>query len=104
LGVGFVEAYKDTRTRQIADDVRWRTTRPDYRDRTLGLGIRARHLAPTDRVLVVDDWADTGAQVTALKEVIESLNATYLGAAVIVNDCPDPALGIRGLLSPEDLG
>jgi adenine phosphoribosyltransferase len=106
LGAGFVEAYKNTRTRQIADVVRWRQIEPDYRDRTLSLGIRARHLSPGDRVLVVDDWADTGAQLTALRELIQDLGAEYLGAAVIVDGCDRPAreaLNVRGLLSRSDL-
>jgi adenine phosphoribosyltransferase len=106
LGAGFVEAYKSTRSRKIADEVLWRQTGRDYRDRTLGLGIRTRHLSPGDRVLVVDDWADTGAQLTALREVIQDAGAEYLGAAVIVDGCDQPtreALNVRGLLSRTDL-
>jgi adenine phosphoribosyltransferase len=106
LGAGFVEAYKNTRTRQIADVMRWRLTAPDYRDRTLSLGIRARHLSPGDRVLVVDDWADTGAQLAALRKLIQDAGAEYVGAAVIVDGCDGStgeALNIRGLLTRSDL-
>jgi adenine phosphoribosyltransferase len=106
LGVGFVEAYKSTRTRQIADRLVWRSTGPDYRGRELRLGVRVRHLAAQDRVLLVDDWADTGAQLAALRQLVLDVGASYLGAAVIVSDCPEPVcrrLRLRSLLRGTDL-
>lgn len=106
LGSGFVEAYKSTRTRKIADQVLWRSTDPDYRGRQLGLGVRARHLGPDDRVLLADDWAETGAQLVALQCLVRDAGAQYLGAAVIVDGCPQPAraaLRLRGLLRRTDL-
>lgn len=106
LGAGFVEAYKNTRTRQIADRLRWRPTRPDHRGRHLHLGVRARHVGPGQRVLLVDDWADTGAQLAALREVVLDCGAEYVGAAVIVDGCPDPVrkrLRLRSLLRGTDL-
>lgn len=106
LGVGFVEAYKNTRTRQIADRVVWRSTGPDYRSRELQLGVRARHLGAGDRVLLVDDWADTGAQLVALQQIVLAVGASYVGAAVIVDGCPNPVrkqLDLRSLLRTPDL-
>jgi adenine phosphoribosyltransferase len=106
LGGGFVEAYKNTRTRQIADRLIWRSTGPDYRGRELSLGVRARHIGADDRVLVVDDWADTGAQLVALQQIVQDAGASYVGAAVIVDGCPSPVrdqLRLRSLLRGSDL-
>jgi adenine phosphoribosyltransferase len=106
LGVGFVEAYKSTRSRQIADQVIWRSTGLDYRGREFSLGVRARHLSAADRVLLVDDWADTGAQLVALRELVLDIGASYLGAAVIVNGCAERVrdqLRMRSLVRRTDL-
>ena len=109
LGAGFVEAYRDERIDRIADarpPLRV-VTEPDHKGRTVALAIRDDRLSPGDRVLVVDDWADSGAQLTALRELIRQAGAEYLGAAVIVDGCPGPvsaALNLQGLLRPADLG
>lgn len=105
LGIGFVEAYKGDRA-HVADRMLRRTTEPDYRGRVVALSLRARLLDPADRVLVVDDWVATGAQLAALRDLVAEAGASYLGAAVVVDGCP-PArtteLGIRALLSRGDL-
>lgn len=106
LGAGFIEAYKSTRTRRIADQLVWRSTGLDYRGRELSLGVRARHLSAQERVLLVDDWADTGAQLVALRQLVLDIGAAYLGAAVIVNGCAEPIceqLRLRSLLRRADL-
>lgn len=106
LGVGFVEAYKNTRKRQIADRLVWRSTGPDYRGRELSLGLRARHLGATDRVLLVDDWAETGAQLGALRKIVFECGAQYAGAAVIVDACPPAvceSLQVRSLIRGPEL-
>ncbi|BCB80516.1 phosphoribosyltransferase family protein [Phytohabitans flavus] len=106
LGVGFAAGHKEGADRQIAEPVTWARTAPDYRGRTPGLGIRSRLLGPTDRVLVVDDWVTTGAQVRALYEVIQTLGATPVGCAAVVADCDREVtaeLGIRSLLTSDDL-
>jgi adenine phosphoribosyltransferase len=106
LRVGFVEAYKDTRSRRIADAMVWARAAADYRGRTLGLGVRAARVGAGDRVLVVDDWADTGAQIGALAAALSEAGAEVVGAAVVVDARPagagEPPL-IRGLLRPADL-
>jgi len=105
LGVGFVEAHKDGRGRVAARMLR-RTTAPDYRGRSITLSVQARLLSATDRVLVVDDWVATGAQIAALRSLVHAAGAQYLGAAVIVDACPRPVavdLGVRSLLTHHDL-
>lgn len=106
LEVGFVEAYKDVTSWQVSDQLLRRATPPDYRDRTVTMGIRARHLKPSDRVLVVDDWIETGAQVTAVKRIVEDAGSEYVGTAVIVNGCSSDVrrlLRVRSLLHVREL-
>ncbi|WP_436496655.1 phosphoribosyltransferase family protein [Actinokineospora sp. HUAS TT18] len=85
LGVGFVEVRKGPA--QLADSDRWLTvaTPPDYRDRNLVLGFPARLLQPTDRVLLVDDWIDTGGQALGVRRLVDLARAAWVGVAVIVD-------------------
>jgi adenine phosphoribosyltransferase len=102
LDVGFVEAYRDGARLPIAEPMAWVDVPSDHRGRPQRLGVRRSLLGADDRVLVVDDWAVTGAQSRALHAVALSLGATPVGTAVIVNECPgDPT--IRGLLTGKDL-
>ncbi|MEJ3743439.1 phosphoribosyltransferase family protein [Actinomycetes bacterium KLBMP 9797] len=108
LGVGFVGAVKEGADRQIAEPMTWARTSDDYRGRALGLGVRSRHIGPGDRVLVVDDWVSTGAQVRALYDVVRQLRATPVGCAAIVAEPPALAsdladLPVRALLTPDSL-
>ncbi|MGI5212486.1 phosphoribosyltransferase family protein [Plantactinospora sp. CA-290183] len=106
LGVGFVPAYKESGDRRIVEPTTWARTAPDYRGRSLSLGVRDRHLGPGDRALVVDDWAATGAQLRALYEVVAARGGRALGAAVLVADCPPEVaaeLRLRALLTADEL-
>ncbi|QHT56962.1 adenine phosphoribosyltransferase [Cellulomonas sp. H30R-01] len=107
LGAGFVELRKDA-VPSADSDAWWQvTTRPDYRDRHLTLGVRRGLLRSGDRVLFVDDWIDTGAQALACRELVRLSGATWVGAAVVVDGCAEPslrrALGLRSLLHLRDL-
>lgn len=106
LGAGFVPAVKCGDGRRIAEPTTWVHAGPDYRDRSVRLGVRDRHLNPGDRVLVVDDWVATGAQVRALYELIAVRGAEPVGTAAVVADCP-PGLAlnlrVRSLLDRRDL-
>jgi adenine phosphoribosyltransferase len=106
LGVGFAAGHKEGADRQIAEPVTWAQAALDYRGRNLGLGIRSRLISPADRVLVVDDWVTTGAQVRALYEVTQTLGAVPVGCAAVVADCGSGVaadLRIRSLLTSDDL-
>ena len=106
LGVGVVPAYKEDAERAIADATTWTTTTPDYRGRTLRLGVRDRHLGPGDRVLLVDDWATSGAQLYAMARLTAARQAVVTGSAVIVADCPAAVidnLRVRSLLHSSQL-
>jgi adenine phosphoribosyltransferase len=103
LGVGFVEAYRAGARRAIAEPMRWAEVPADHRGDKQLLGVRRELVTSADRVLVVDDWAHSGSQVRALRELF---GTGYLGTAVIVDECPPAVaeeLTIRGLLTGEDL-
>ena len=93
--MGFVEAYRAGVRRPIAEPMTWADVPADHRGDPQRLGVRSRLIGRGDRVLVVDDWAATGAQARALYAVITALGATPVGTAVIVDECPAD-LGIRG--------
>jgi adenine phosphoribosyltransferase len=107
LAVGFVEARKN-RT-PSADSDRWvrRTTPPDYRDRHLELGFRRGLVQQSDRVLVVDDWVDTGSQAATIRQMVDDVGATWVGLACIVDGLSDPRLRrdlvVQCLLRVRDL-
>jgi adenine phosphoribosyltransferase len=107
LGVGFAEVRKDP-SRFVDSDAWWETTTgPDYRDRHLRLGIRRALLRAGDRVLFVDDWVDTGAQLQACRRLVDHSGATWVGAAVVVDALQRPDLRrnlrVRSLLHVRDL-
>jgi len=103
LGVGFVEAYRERALRgPIAEPMTWVEVPSDHRGVPQRLGVRSALLRPDDRVLVVDDWAATGAQSRALYQVVSELGAVPLGTAVIVDECPHNPT-IRGLITGDDL-
>jgi adenine phosphoribosyltransferase len=106
LGVGFVEAYREGVRRPIAERMTWADVPADHRGDRQRLGVRTRLLGPADRVLMVDDWAATGAQARALHALVRTLGAAPVGTAVIVDECPAEVtaeLSIRGLLTGADL-
>jgi len=106
LGAGFVEAYRAGVRRTIAEPMTWAEVPADHRGEAQRLGVRTGLIRTGDRVLLVDDWAVTGAQARALRSLLAGLGATVVGTAVIVDECPAPVaaeLGIRGLLTGADL-
>ena len=55
----------------------------DYSSQEKSLEIRADAIKPGARVLLVDEWIETGAQVNAAIELIESLKGVVIGIATI---------------------
>ncbi|MGW7685006.1 phosphoribosyltransferase family protein [Kribbella sp. NPDC054772] len=106
-GAGFVEMRKDACP--AVDSDRWvrRTTGPDYRDRHEVFGFRRGLIRPADRVLMVDDWADTGMTARTARLLVEDCGAHWIGAACIVDGLTDPRLRhdlpLRALLDVRQL-
>ena len=107
LGVGFAEVRKGAR--RGSDDDQWltRVTPPDYQDRHVELAVRRGIVAPSDRVLFVDDWAAAGAQAIACQQLAEDAGAQWVGAAVIVDALENASdrrqLNLRGFLHVREL-
>ena len=55
----------------------------DYSGQEKSLEIRVDAIKPGERVLLVDEWIETGAQVNAAIELIESLKGIVIGVAII---------------------
>lgn len=107
LGVGLLEVRKDWHPSADSDAWLHATTPPDYRDRHLRLGVRARHLEAGQSVLAVDDWVETGGQMLASRRLVEEAGARWIGLAVVVDGLTQPQvrrdLDVRSLLHFRDL-
>ncbi len=60
-------------------------TAPDYRGNETELRMLVRSVGAEDRVVMVDDWIEVGAQALAVRELIEMQGATFLGLATMVD-------------------
>jgi adenine phosphoribosyltransferase len=105
LGVGFVPVRKSDGLfpgEKIID-----TTGTDYRHRNHTLRLQRSSLRPGDRVLLVDDWIETGSQALATRHMVERCGSTWAGCSVLVDELRDdrrPALGpVTGLLKAGEL-
>ncbi|MEU8224417.1 phosphoribosyltransferase family protein [Kribbella sp. NPDC048915] len=107
LGVGFVEMRKASGS--SIDSDRWvrRTSAPDYQDRHVVFGFRRELIRAGDRVLMVDDWIDTGATARTARALVADCGAAWVGAACIVDGLTDPRLRhdlpVRSLLNIHQL-
>ena len=72
------------------------TTGPDYRGIVHQLEIQQRALDTSDRVLLVDDWAERGSQALAAMQLIKQAGATLLGLAVMVDQLSDAQRALLG--------
>jgi adenine phosphoribosyltransferase len=105
LGTGLVEIRKDLK-HTTDSNVLIRTTPPDYKWRDLQLALLRGLIEPGQRVLLVDDWIETGAQAQAARALIEDAGGIWVGAATIVDQLPAGTrrnLGVRGLVRAAEL-
>lgn len=95
LGVGFVPIRKEgaihpgpkARIRAAAD---WRGNEPE-------LVLQRQAVTANDRVLLVDDWIETGSQALAARTLIEECGGRWAGLSVLVDQSEPP---IRQALEP----
>ena len=83
LAAGFVAIRKEAGL--FPGEKLLRTTSADYRGNRSQLRLQRASLTPDDRVLLVDDWFETGSQALAAKALIEAAGASFAGASVIVD-------------------
>jgi adenine phosphoribosyltransferase len=86
-GAGFVAIRKSDGW--LPGDVLECTTEPDWQGRSHSLRLQRGVLTPEDRVVLVDDWYETGSQALAARELIATTGATMLGMSIIVDDLSD---------------
>ncbi|NUU21279.1 MAG: adenine phosphoribosyltransferase [Streptomycetaceae bacterium] len=111
LGVGFVEVRKEYRIagegQRDGDDPMLRAeTPPEYQDGGLTLMAPRRLFGPGDRVLLVDEWIESGAQANAVRRMVAEAGAEWAGVAVIVDASAAPVrerLGVRALVTEDQL-
>ena len=82
---GFVPIRKGGKLPVAADTVRF----VDYSGQETTLELRAGVLRPSTSVLVVDDWIETGAQVTAAIALVEGQDGIVAGIAGLHMDGND---------------
>jgi adenine phosphoribosyltransferase len=87
LGAGFVPIRKAGGLFPGAKVTR--TTTPDYRGVVSTLRLQRGSLTPGDRVVLVDDWIETGSQARAAREMIAECGAELVGCTVSVDDMTD---------------
>lgn len=68
----------------------------DYSGQVKRLEIRMDILSPGDRVLLVDEWIETGAQVRAAAKLIEGQGGIVEGIAAINMDLNDKTVELGG--------
>ena len=70
---------------------------PDWRGRRVAYELQRAAVSGDDRVVLVDDWAETGSQALAARALIEECGGTWVGASLLVDQLQD---GVRDLLAP----
>jgi adenine phosphoribosyltransferase len=64
------------------------TAPPDWRGNETVLQLQRQVIAPDDRVLVVDDWAETGSKAITTRRLIEECAGSYVGLSLLVDQLP----------------
>ncbi|MDX3696507.1 phosphoribosyltransferase family protein [Streptomyces europaeiscabiei] len=106
LGVGFVPIRKGEGL--FPGDKVVRQSSADYRRLRHTLRLQRSSLGPGDRVLLVDDWIETGSQAAAVRSMVEECGSTWVGCSVIVDQLTgapkkNAFSTIRGLLTAQEL-
>ncbi|TQM05885.1 phosphoribosyltransferase [Pseudonocardia kunmingensis] len=83
LGVGFVAIRKEHGLLPGSNKVTARSD-ADYRGNRPVLRMQ-RVVGATDRVLLVDDWAERGSQARAAAQLVGACGAVFLGMSIIVD-------------------
>jgi adenine phosphoribosyltransferase len=95
LGAGFVPVRKPGSVHPGPKAVH--VSEPDWRRRELAYELQRAALSEADRVLLVDDWAETGSQALAARSLIEECGATWAGVSLLVDQLHDD---VRARLAP----
>lgn len=91
--VGFVPVRKGGKLPYPPERLHRRTF-TDYSGTEKTLELHRGRLGEGDRVLVVDDWVETGAQMRAATDLVETAGATVGAIAVIGGDRTETTAGL----------
>jgi adenine phosphoribosyltransferase len=95
LGAGFVAIRK---AGSIHPGRKVELTAPrDWRGIEAALRLQRHVVASGDRVLVVDDWAETGSKALTARRLIEACGGRYVGLSLLVDQLPGE---VREALAP----
>jgi len=83
LGAGFLPVRKGTGL--FPGEKTFGQTAPDYRGLRHTLRLQRSAVSPGDRVLLVDDWIETGNQALTVKGLIEQCEGVWAGCSVLVD-------------------
>ena len=83
LGAGFLPVRKGTGL--FPGEKTFGQTAPDYRGLRHTLRVQRSAVAAGDRVLLVDDWIETGMQATTVKSLVEQCGGTWVGCSLLVD-------------------
>jgi adenine phosphoribosyltransferase len=97
LGVGFVPVRKSDGL--FPGDKVTRQTAPDYRSLRHTLRLQRPSLGSGDRVVMVDDWIETGSQAATVKDMVEECGASWVGCSVIINQLAEDSKHDLGTIS-----
>jgi len=104
MGVGLVLARKPGAVHPGSE--RARGSAVDWRRNEVDLRVSRNAVSADDRVLIVDDWIETGNQAVTAVELIRRLGADVVGVSVLVDGCtPEVRELVRvvGLVRDSDL-
>jgi adenine phosphoribosyltransferase len=73
------------------------TAPPDWRGLETRLRLQRHVVAAGERVLIVDDWAETGNKALTARRLIEECDAVYAGLSLLVDQLPH---AVRAELQP----
>jgi adenine phosphoribosyltransferase len=95
LDAGFVAVRKPGSVHPGPKAVRISET--DWRGQQLAYELQRAAVSVGDRVLLVDDWAETGSQALAARDLIEECGGNWVGISLLVDQLNEAA---RSRLEP----
>jgi adenine phosphoribosyltransferase len=105
LDVGFAPVRKDGSL--FPGPLVKRVSGPDYRGNRRTLSARQDLFSPGQRVVMVDDWIETGSQAIAAEALVAACGALLVSVAVIVDEASAVARAelptIMGLVRASEL-
>ena len=104
LGVGLILARKPGSIHPGA--AARKATTPDWRGQHVELRVARDAITRSDRLVLADDWIETGSQARTVASLIESLGGALIGVTVVVDDTTEAVrdeLQVVGLVRSEEL-